>query len=499
MRGTRRDRLRALVKQWKDAGSPTEDDRPTSEFEIWLHKGEKRIIQEPQPWIGEIGLGADYNRLEECDWLVMNAIKESDMLPRLEGGFDVATPSYLTVVLPGDKAMLTAREAIEIGAAFPYTRGRRQMPLGERIIVNDLYGIPLYQPADRSFESERSWGSLAAAAVIEATGADPNFVSDRAVKDPTGSRSHEVEPRAGRSLGPVRYVCRGEDCRAFGTARFGFTTEEEWISHWNTFHVAVMPQFVCQHAGCGETFAADPGALDRFLDHTNRRRQEEAAAGLARHRRHPVLPDTTSMELRPNPFYRPPNRHDEVPQWLSRVRAPPEDLDCWTLEERVLQLKWVFRRLFGKRVEDALVRGTGTATGKRHRTSTPIAEVTNPEKWAKSDPGRDPGMEGSAHEPTPAQPRDSSATGDPQLQMSTAVRLEHFRPLGKDEEMSGVIEGQGGIPQPRTANPAPPAKSPGLTKKAKSQMPKKSGAPAQETAPGGTLVENKTAAPESTK
>ncbi len=72
----------------------------------------------------------------------------------------------------------------------------------------------------------------------------------------------------------------------------------------------------------------------------------------------------TSLELRPNPFYRPPNRHEEVPQRLSSVRAPPEDLDCQTLEGRVLQLRWVFRRLFGKRVEDALIRDTRTATGK---------------------------------------------------------------------------------------------------------------------------------------
>ncbi len=178
--------------------------------------------------------------------------------------------------------------------------------------MNDLYGTPLYQPADKSFELERSWGAQAVADVIRATGADPNFVSDRAVKDPTESQSYEVEPRAAQGAGLVRYVCRGEDCRAFGTARFGFTTEDEWISHWNTFHVAVMPQFVCRHAGCGATFAAGPGALDRFLDHTNRRRQEEAAA----------------MELQPNPFYRPPNRHGEVPQRLSSIRAPPEDLDC---------------------------------------------------------------------------------------------------------------------------------------------------------------------------
>ncbi len=43
----------------------------------------------------------------------------------------------------------------------------------------------------------------------------------------------------------MRYVCHREDCRAFGTAQFGFTMEGEFVSHWNTFHVAVMPQFVC--------------------------------------------------------------------------------------------------------------------------------------------------------------------------------------------------------------------------------------------------------------
>ncbi len=41
VRGTRRDWLRALVKQWNDVGSPTEADRPTSEFKIRLYKGER--------------------------------------------------------------------------------------------------------------------------------------------------------------------------------------------------------------------------------------------------------------------------------------------------------------------------------------------------------------------------------------------------------------------------------------------------------------------------
>ena len=84
----------------------------------------------------------------------MDAIQGSGQLPRLEGAFNVVTPSYLTVVLPGDKAMLTAQEAIKLSLAFPYARGWRQLPLGEWIIVNDLYGIPMYQPAERHFESD---------------------------------------------------------------------------------------------------------------------------------------------------------------------------------------------------------------------------------------------------------------------------------------------------------------------------------------------------------
>ncbi len=122
--------------------------------------------------------------------------------------------------------------------------------------------------------------------------------------------------------------------------------------------------------------------------------------------------------------------------------------------------------------------------GKRHRTSTPVADVTNPEKCAKSDSGWGQDEEGSTHEPIAAPPLDLSVPSEPQLQMSTAVPLEHFRPVGKDEEMSGVIDGQEDAHQSTTTGPVPPAGSPGSTKKTKGKMPKKSGEPAQEAAPG---------------
>ncbi len=121
----------------------------------------------------------------------------------------------------------------------------------------------------------------------------------------------------------MRYVCCREDCRAFGTALFGFTMEDEFVSHWNSFHVAVIPQFICQHPGCWATFVADPGVLDSFLDHVTRRRRKEAEICVPLHRKHPLLPNPKAMELKPNPYYRPPNRHDEVPQRLSDVKALP--------------------------------------------------------------------------------------------------------------------------------------------------------------------------------
>ena len=69
-------------------------------------------------------------------------------------------PSYLTVMLDRDKAILTAQEAMAISVAFPYARGRHQEPLSERILTNDLYGIPLYQPSVGLIELGQTAGEL---------------------------------------------------------------------------------------------------------------------------------------------------------------------------------------------------------------------------------------------------------------------------------------------------------------------------------------------------
>ncbi len=111
-----------------------------------------------------------------CDQQVVAAAQEKQLVPRKGPTPAVVTPSYLTIVTPTDDAILTVQTAMEVSAAFPYARGRCQEPIGERVIVNDFYGVPLYKPAVGPIDPDLGTGAVAAKKVIARTGADPNFV-----------------------------------------------------------------------------------------------------------------------------------------------------------------------------------------------------------------------------------------------------------------------------------------------------------------------------------
>ena len=112
------------------------------------------------------------------------AAKDALLVPTQGPTAAMVTPSYLTIVTPIDDAILTAQTAMEVSAAFPYARGLYQEPIGERVIVNDLYGIPLYKPATGLIDPDLGTGVVAAKKVIAKTGADPNFVFDQAKRNP---------------------------------------------------------------------------------------------------------------------------------------------------------------------------------------------------------------------------------------------------------------------------------------------------------------------------
>ncbi len=87
------------------------------------------------------------------------------------------------------------------------------------------------------------------------------------------------------------------------------------MAHWNTFHVAVAPQFTCQVPGCHLTFAADPGALDRYLAHIGKKMTEEKGSRKLKEKLH-SLDGALSGELsvKPNPFFKPPSSAHGVPR-----------------------------------------------------------------------------------------------------------------------------------------------------------------------------------------
>ncbi len=385
-RGTRKERQQ--IKETERRALSRDIDNPSynhgQALEYQRYDGETLVQRQDQPWPWEAEAGDDYFALEKCDAAVMEAIRGSGLLPRTEGGFNPVTPSYLTVVLDQDKALLTAQEAMTISMAFPYARGRRQEPLSERILTNDLYGIPLYQPSVRPMEPGQLTGARAAAAMIRDTGADPNFVTDRVIGRTQKPRRYEVAYRPDVDPGPMRYVCRVDDCQAFGTARLSFTTEEELVCHWNTFHMAVMPQFTCQHPECNAVFAAGPGSLDRYLMHIERRRKEEAEARIPLQQRHSYEAKERAVTIKPNPYYKPPGPQDEVSQRMAQVIAPPVYRYSGSPGDNVRNLQWAYRRIFEKKIRQAMEPSTVSEPKKRRRSNASLSRPDGAKKRHKS-------------------------------------------------------------------------------------------------------------------
>ncbi len=192
---------------------------------------------------------------------------------------------------------------------------------------------------------------MAAKKVIAETGAYPNFVFDQAKRGPERASAYEMMFRPQKDSGPMRYACRMEDCCAVGGIRLTFSTEEELVAHWNTFHVAVAPQFTCQVQGCKAMFAADPGALDRYVAHVGQKMAEERENRRFRGERHSL---EEALSVRPNPFFKPPTSIFGIPRRTARVVEPPKCHPDAGTGLSILNIRWAFRKLFVKKVRTAI-------------------------------------------------------------------------------------------------------------------------------------------------
>ncbi len=84
------------------------------------YTGEETIERQDEPWLWNVDGEADHDKLAMCDGMTMEAVTKSGLIPRREENLVLVAPSYLSVMLPADSAILTAQRAIEVSTAFSY-------------------------------------------------------------------------------------------------------------------------------------------------------------------------------------------------------------------------------------------------------------------------------------------------------------------------------------------------------------------------------------------
>ncbi len=72
----------------------------------------------------------------------------------------------------------------------------------------------------------------------------------------------------------VAFTCPEASCGAFEDMPCYFATVEQWIAHWNTFHIAVAPVITCMVSDCPEKFSSGPDTVDAFFRHVQNRHQD---------------------------------------------------------------------------------------------------------------------------------------------------------------------------------------------------------------------------------
>ncbi len=123
---------------------------------------------------------------------------------------------------------------------YPYAFGQAQEPLQDRLVTASLYGMRLIRPgytdpqsrpaAPAAAESQAAKEAVCAAYVTNADVSDSQEPSCRVANGEDGREA---------------FICPEACCEALEGMPCYFATVEQWIAHWNTFHVAVAPVITC--------------------------------------------------------------------------------------------------------------------------------------------------------------------------------------------------------------------------------------------------------------
>ena len=107
------------------------------------------------------------------------------------------------------------------------------------------------------------------------------------------------------------------------TPRMYFTTEEEYVTHWNSFHAAISLWFLCPAHGCPYVATGEPDAVDWYLDHVAQQHVTSNEGGQLERDGSEITEGTIRWGL--NHQYRWPRSGDNFRPWCRIPVNPPEE------------------------------------------------------------------------------------------------------------------------------------------------------------------------------
>ncbi len=208
---------------------------------------------------------------------------------------ELDTSVNFAVETTSGKMVIPYRVVAPMAWEYPYAFGQAQESLQDRLVTASLYGMQLVRPG---YTDPRSSSVSPAAAEFPAA-----FVAYVMDADVSCTQEPDCIVATGND-GRVAFTCPGAFCEALEGMPFYFTTVEQWIAHWNTFHVAVAPVITCMVTGCPAKFHTGPDTVDAFFSHVQNRYSD-----LCEGSKWPRLNQLVriSMSTGPNTCYWPPS------------------------------------------------------------------------------------------------------------------------------------------------------------------------------------------------
>ncbi len=153
--------------------------------------------------------------------------------------------------------------------------GKEQEGLHKWLVYSSTYGLILITPAlsGRLQIQDRRRNALK---VIRQGKFHVGYVGDEVCEE--DRPNPDIVPNKW-SLTGFHYKCHHAECVVVGTARLYFVTEEEYLAHWNAFHTAVSPWYVCPARGCEFLVPGQPDAFNCYMMHVQRCHVAHGEAG----------------------------------------------------------------------------------------------------------------------------------------------------------------------------------------------------------------------------